>query len=224
MVSLDQNTHGISLSVIGDSGPYTYTWSDGSTDPNRSGLESGIYHILITDRHGCFMKAEYDIYQNSILTPTIIQSGDSLYTDVQAENYQWYKEGLVLEGATQNRLIINEIGSYMVQVSEENCKALSDPHEVEEILATNTNFTIQQVEIFPNPVVNRLSVRIYLNETAEIKLTLYNFQGTELWSQNLESISSYTAPKIDVSNYPPGIYFIKIAAGQEVLTSKIIKR
>ncbi len=224
LVSCNGEDGDISLSVIGDSGPYNYTWSHGSTDPNRSGLQFGTYHVLITDRHGCFMNAEYDIYPNSILTPTIIQSGDSLYTDAQAENYQWYKEGMVLEGATQNTLIINETGSYMVQVSEGNCNALSDPHEVEEILATNTNFTIQQVEIFPNPVVNHLSTRIYLNETAEIRLTLYDFQGTELWSQDLESISSYTASKIDVSNYSPGIYFIKIAAGQEVLTRKIIKR
>jgi len=147
-----------------------------------------------------------------------------LYTEVQAEHYQWYKEGSVLEGATHNTLKINEPGSYMVQVSEGACKALSDPHDVGEILATNTGFTIQHVELFPNPVVNHLSLRIYLNEPAKVRLTLYDFQGTELWSKDLESVSSYTAPKIDVSNYPPGIYFIKIAAGQEVLTSKIIKR
>ena len=187
-------------------------------------LNNTIINVLITDRHGCFMNAEYDIYPNSILTPTIIQSGDSLYTDVQVENYQWYKEGLVLEGATQNTLIINETGSYMVQLSEGYCNALSDPHEVEEILGTNANFTIQQVEVFPNPVVNNLSLRIYLNKITEIGLALYDFQGTRIWSQILESGSSYAAPKIDVSNYPPGIYFIKIAAGQEVLTSKIIKR
>ena len=43
----------IDISVSGGSGSYSYLWSDGSTDGDRSNIEAGNYNLLITDGNLC---------------------------------------------------------------------------------------------------------------------------------------------------------------------------
>ena len=43
----------IDLTVISGSAPYTYLWSNGSTNQDLSGLCAGEYRVLITDSNGC---------------------------------------------------------------------------------------------------------------------------------------------------------------------------
>ena len=44
---------GITLSVAGGVAPYTYVWSDGSTQQNRTGLAPKAYQVKVTDAYGC---------------------------------------------------------------------------------------------------------------------------------------------------------------------------
>jgi hypothetical protein len=44
---------GITLTVNGGTGPYTFLWNDGNTNQNRFGLQSGAYTVTVTDANGC---------------------------------------------------------------------------------------------------------------------------------------------------------------------------
>ncbi len=49
-----QNANGSITSIIsGNSGPFTWTWEDGSTTLDRNGLPAGVYHLRVKDRIGC---------------------------------------------------------------------------------------------------------------------------------------------------------------------------
>jgi hypothetical protein len=48
-----QNSGQISLSVTGGTGSYIYSWSDGNSNQNRSGLAPGIYSVTVTDANNC---------------------------------------------------------------------------------------------------------------------------------------------------------------------------
>ncbi|GJM29968.1 MAG: hypothetical protein DHS20C17_26030 [Cyclobacteriaceae bacterium] len=215
----------ISLEVLDDNGPYTYSWSNGATGPNLSGLGLGVYQVRITDKHGCFMKENFIVYQNPIAVPVIIKSGDSLLVEEQATHYQWYKDGIVLEGSTSNSLKVHETGSYTVQISEDNCTNISEPFVAEDIrIFTQDNYTFEQVDIFPNPVVSHMTVEIHLNGSAPTSLAVYDFQGTILHTQDLGVVTSGTISQLDVSDLTSGIYFIKIASAHEVVSRKFIKK
>jgi len=46
----------IRLLVGGGTGPYTYSWSTGSSQMNLTGASSGIYTVTITDANGCVLQ------------------------------------------------------------------------------------------------------------------------------------------------------------------------
>ena len=47
------NNGGVSSSVLGGTPPYTYSWSNGSTLQNITGVQSGDYTLTVTDSKGC---------------------------------------------------------------------------------------------------------------------------------------------------------------------------
>lgn len=46
-------TGAVSVDIFGGSGNYAYTWSNGSTTKDQSGLTAGLYELTVTDEDGC---------------------------------------------------------------------------------------------------------------------------------------------------------------------------
>ena len=61
----------ISISVMSGVEPYVYQWSDGSTEENRSGLQSGTYTVKVTDALGCFSEVGVMLAKNESNMPKI---------------------------------------------------------------------------------------------------------------------------------------------------------
>ena len=86
--------------------------------------------------------------------------------------------------------------------------------------ATNVlSFENSGIKLYPVPVINMLNVSLpfTLNNTI---LLIYNINGVEIYSTNItDSIT-----EIDMSNFSPGIYFIKINTPDNgILIRKILK-
>lgn len=56
-----ENTGIIDISLSGGAGGYIFSWSDSSTDLNRSGLAAGDYTLTVTDQTGCSVSETYTI-------------------------------------------------------------------------------------------------------------------------------------------------------------------
>lgn len=81
---------------------------------------------------------------------------------------------------------------------------------------TISEYSINETIIYPNPIDNSLYLK-FSNRIEE--LSIINLQGQcVLTKTNLDS------NKIDVSNIPSGIYFVKIVAGQKNYREKIVVR
>lgn len=57
------NDGAIDINVIGNSGPYTYSWNNGSTSEDIAGLVAGPYEVYVTDANGCTATASITVDQ-----------------------------------------------------------------------------------------------------------------------------------------------------------------
>ncbi len=84
----------------------------------------------------------------------------------------------------------------------------------DEILSNNF------VNIYPNPANDFININFNSELTSKARIVIYNILGETMALIEENNISSETL-KIDVSNYPSGIYYLNVQADNKVLYSKI---
>ena len=126
----------------------TYSWQDEegnelSTDPMPS-LGGGYYRLEVTDAFGCLGKTTFQIYEYpesniSISTPDFtifcnVAPSSTLYA-VNTEDgysYQWFQNGTPIAGETSSIYTATAVGSYWVEIVDENgCSFSSNVIELE---------------------------------------------------------------------------------------------
>ncbi|MFK8164712.1 MAG: T9SS type A sorting domain-containing protein [Lewinella sp.] len=76
------------------------------------------------------------------------------------------------------------------------------------------------IEVFPNPVFNEMNVRLPLSDGEEGVLKLLNTVGAEVYRQTVTGQSvELTIPQIT-----PGMYILRVDAGKQVYSRKVILR
>lgn len=57
----------ISISVSGGTGSYLYSWSNGASTAEITGLSGGVYNVTVTDENGCTAMASFDVLEPTAL-------------------------------------------------------------------------------------------------------------------------------------------------------------
>lgn len=76
------------------------------------------------------------------------------------------------------------------------------------------------IRIYPVPVSDVLHLQIEMNAVGSIEIEFFNFTSI-LYREKFNDIENFLKD-IEVRNYPPGVYFIRISTGEYQLTKKII--
>jgi hypothetical protein len=154
---------------------------------------------------------------------------------ITTDTYRWYEEGYrypVFETVESFRTIDGK--NYPLRTES----YLYRPDEQSELRADNANQTVRaerqkakktghespvlSFDGYPNPVRNFLNVEISLAESCPVQLSLHDLSGKELYRLNTESTANYRG-SIDMSAWTPGNYLLKISAGGETQTKKVVK-
>ena len=71
----------IDLEVAGGTAPYVYSWSNGSSNQDQTGLSSGSYMVTVTDANGCTFNSTFAISQPAapLSTSSIIDQNVSCF-------------------------------------------------------------------------------------------------------------------------------------------------
>jgi len=80
----------------------------------------------------------------------------------------------------------------------------------------NSNFTFNNILIYPNPAKDNLTIEIYKNATVEI----VNLQGQIVKNITLTNYKN----DIDIKKLIDGVYLIKITTDKEIIVKKFIKQ
>jgi gliding motility-associated-like protein len=79
----DNNDGSIDLTILNGALPITYVWSDGSSEPMRSDLDSGIYKVEIKDAFGCVIDTTFriktfcELEEEEFIPDTFSPNGDA---------------------------------------------------------------------------------------------------------------------------------------------------
>jgi hypothetical protein len=201
---------------------YTYSWTSNppgftSTQQNPTVIptETTTYTVFVSS-NGCTANSSvYVIVNQAPVTPTITQNGTTLYSSL-AVTYQWFSEGEIIEGETNQAYTPAQDGAYQVQVGDENnCQsALSEIYNfvfsgIDGIVEGNTML------LFPNPTTGRLYLGGEWVERGTFKVWIVDSQSRIIgeW-ENQRSF--------DLTYVENGIYFLFFKTENSGMISKKI--
>jgi len=153
VLCFEDSSGSINALASGGTQPYTYAWSNGSTNSNINNLTDGQYTLTITDANGCTKSLPVSVSQPTsfiqltMLTNSIMCNGhDDGWIDLSVVggmgnySYQWSNGGTLQD--PQNLVP----GNYTVLVTDQNgCSATNSTTITEPSTAINVNATTQNV-------------------------------------------------------------------------------
>lgn len=148
----------------------------------------------------------------TVIDATVTNNSPDLTANYSgAQSYQWINcdsGNNIANGTSQTYTAITN-GSYQVLISDQGCQALSSCSNIVDLSIDETGKT--QVQIYPNPTQNAVTVVHTLHHSRMILLNVY---GQELETRQVGT--SFTLSLID---YPVGVYFLVLGEN----TFKVIK-
>ena len=83
---------------------------------------------------------------------------------------------------------------------------------------------LENISLAPNPVSDIVYLNLQTNETLDLQLELIDLFGQRLWVAKRRQVLGENNWEIDLSNYPNGIYFIRLLGENKLKTLKVIKQ
>jgi hypothetical protein len=151
----------------------------------------------------------------------ITQNGTTLSSNFSAAN-QWYFNGAEIPGATAQTYTPTLGGTYRVDVTLSNgCVSQSD-NFVYVKQPTGADAGDIGLMVYPNPANNQLNVVFAARANATVALSLVNIAGHAAYSQKETLTVENFSTQINVGNYTPGTYVLKILLDNKLYSRKVI--
>ena len=211
-------------------GMTNYKWYSGNNllaSTNNATQKVGIagtMKVMVTDPNACVSKVSSTNVKTKVSpipVATISVSGTNQLSatgfvklkasPTTADAYQWYKDGQILTGATNNIYITSVGGNFTANVTKLGCTGVSNtitiasvsPKEQQEIV----QYLDEQFELaaYPNPVTNLLTINVRGIEEVNATIQVMDFSG-RLVAMKAMTTSSTT---VDMTGYASGVYLIR---------------
>lgn len=77
------------------------------------------------------------------------------------------------------------------------------------------------LNVFPNPSNNVLNVSLKAASSEDVDLAIYNLQGEQVWLGSNRNATDLQE-KIELANWPQGVYFLRVQQGKNKLVEKLV--
>lgn len=149
--------------------------------------------------------------------PTITIIGNTLISSASTGN-QWYRNNLVIPGATAQAYTITQSGYYAVENSQLGCTVISADTLV--LWSALEEMTVEgNWSLYPNPGDGNFTLQQLQPENGPSEITVTDMPGKTILSMQTNA----TKASVDLHAQPPGMYFIHIRNGETLLVLKAIK-
>jgi hypothetical protein len=203
------NNGSIELTTSGGTQPYSYLWSDNSTEGNRTGLTAGTYTLTVTDNLGCTATGTYSITQPGVVSFNEVitnlncngSADGSILVDIaggtEPYTYLWSN------GATSDDITNLAAGIYSLTVTDNaGCSVTNE-------------FTVTQ----PDPLSSSFAathVFCFSQNSGMIDLTTTGGTGPYTWLWNNNETTE------DIANLVAGTYSVTITDNHNCTAMNVI--
>lgn len=105
------------------------------------------------------------------------------------------------------------------------CVAFDGTATSSRVIAINNQSKITDINIYPNPFVGAFKVDVYATEAENVAVRIKNLAGQVIAEKNIMVQSGLNTLGVeDLSMVPQGMYIVEVAAGNDVVTKKMIKQ
>lgn len=188
----------IDITVSGGTSPYTYTWSNLSTNADLFGLEAGTYSVVIHDANSCSKSGSYTVSQPDALLISETHSNILCYGNSNGSASITVSGGtspytyLWSNGQTSNSLSSLSAGQYSVTIFDDNnCQNTQSFN-----ITSPTQLLVSQI--------NGVNVECNGTETGSINLDITGGVMPYYYSWNSGDTTQ------DLSNIAAGTYIVTI--------------
>jgi hypothetical protein len=182
--------------------------------------QSSTYHVIGTDANNCSSNAEINIEVNPSPVITIILSDDSLCL---GESITLFAEGALTynwsQGSTTSEITLTPGTNMVVSVEGTNEFDCTSSVSVDIIIQNcqgvdQINFDGLEIELFPNPATDGVSIR----STERFTFELLNTMGQVIQVGSFKKNTHY----LDIKNEAPGTYFVRCNTANGIRMIKLI--
>ncbi|MBN1197833.1 MAG: T9SS type A sorting domain-containing protein [Bacteroidales bacterium] len=155
------------------------------------------------------------------------------FTDDSFDNvtsWQWEFPGGIPASSTEQNPVVEypETGLYDViltisdgihnqQMHKKNYIYISDCVGIEE----NTVVT-DGIQLYPNPATNTVCLQVSEDLTSRLTIDLLDLRGIPVSHTVLSGLSQDIPLTLDISSFPPGIYFVRVLGEQKFYAKKLV--
>jgi hypothetical protein len=224
------NDGAATITVNGGMPPYTYLWNDPtqSTTANVTGLNPGSYVIVVSDSCGSSYADSIEITEP---TELVLSASVTPATSGNADG----TIALSISGGTPpytpnwGGVDLNALpeGNYGISVTDSlGCMDSINVYVPDSTTTLITpNHVIQQLTIGPNPTNNLVSITCEFNQVTDVTIEIMDISGRKIFSHTDIAEKSKYQRNISLSDHvytSYGFYLIKVIAGNEIVTKKLI--
>ncbi|MBI2270643.1 MAG: T9SS type A sorting domain-containing protein [Bacteroidetes bacterium] len=197
----------------------TYTWSPATglssttvANPDASPANTTTYTVTVTATNGCSANSTVSV---SVFPappkPVITRNGNVLTsTSIDVFMYEWYKNGNIISGASNQSYTMTGSGSYYVVVTNaDGCSSTSSPF----LLTGIDEFSSKNIVTgYFDEIIGEIILKIYSPVKEKYIAELYNIAGQQLSHTDCGERSGTFTERIPANDLAKGIYIISIKA------------
>jgi hypothetical protein len=208
------------VQITGGIPPFSYQWSNGSSDTLCTGLSEGSYFLTLTDAHGCVYTDSFSIEQPLPLQVSVHYTYDTmlnqyaLFASVSGGaapyTYNW-------NNLSGNNPVILPSGIHTLQVTDANGCQIDTIITLDEILSMADSYTENAFELFPNPANDAVTIR-FSSDRHDVLIKIINAEGKLQLQKKLHG----SAVEIDLQSLTAGIYIVQCTDTHKTYLRKLI--
>ena len=215
----------VDLTTTGGTAPFTFTWSNGATTEDITGLSAGMYTVTITDGSGCAAVDSFAIGNTLSFTASGIVSDASCLTctdgaiDITATGdapftFTWSN------GATTEDINNLLTGGYSVIVTGASGCSDSLYFFVNYPVGIDAADVSWYVNLYPNPANEEFTLEYNFKTNSKVKFTIYNVIGEIVHDEIIKQTQGKIT--LDAEFMETGIYFIQLTSEDRRENLKLI--